>query len=676
MGFAPFWKAWGIQAGLGELGLFTMLFSQLPPANSVVPGTLLYTTDLGLVSSNGTNWFSYLGLFTPSPAEIAAGVPVNTSYYYGDLRRYGCVLDGVTDCVAGLVNACKVGGFLFCPGDMALASFSLAALPNQAVALLPGTTMQGFAGYTCTITGSTPCNVFWSVNAKDISVLDFGCTGNGINSGNGGVGPPTNTGYFWYLQCNAAATGQMGNVRFERNALKNFCGLYWVYVDNTAAVTFPFLGFRAQGNTFTSQAGNNQGPTQITNTANVFGFSGSDTVTTFFTIADVELHDNVAYGAFIKMFAIFWSGVTRAKVYSNTLVGFGTDAGTSDDTGCYALAAYDHSHGTGLLPDEIEFYDNTIDGVRDCGVYTAGVNRIVVNGNRISGQTSLANGTLPKGGIALNAASFADCIGNTFYNCVIGISVAQNPTPTNGRVNVLQNTVHTVPTNGTGVWLSGTSAGNAPAINVDGISVDSIATGTRGVHLVFTTAVGINNLSIQNFDIAGVTNGIDLFSPFSDVPTLGNVRIGRGRFRNIPGNNLQWLNATNPITRATFESIDFMNMITGATGLYMVNAANVTVRALTFYELSSGGTFCWYGSGAQGRVEGVRFVNVATGNKWSGAASELGVSVPAFTGGDNDFIQDLNSFEVGTAGSKYTRQGFQWDRAAVAWKEVRCLTGN
>jgi hypothetical protein len=244
------------------------------------------------------------------------------------------------------------------------------------------------------------------------------------------------------------------------------------------------------------------------------------------------------------------------------------------------------------------------------------------------------------------------------------------------------NIIEDVPTNGVGLWLSGTSAANAPDIGVDGISIAAApgATGVKGILLVFTATVGCNNLDIQNFDVTATANGIQLFAPDSSVPSMGNVRIGAGKLRRITGNNLQWLNATNAATRATFENIVFADMQAGATGLFVQSGVDLTIRGITFCDMTSGATYCYYGGGAQGRLANMQFVNCATANRYDSSASRMGVDAPGWTGNDNDFVQDLNPNEliqvIAAANVKYVRLGWSWDRTAAAWKECRSLTGN
>ena len=631
---------------------------QVISTNPVIPGTSSITL-VPRVNPNIT--------YPQTTAELAAGVnPINTAYPQEDIRRRGATLGDGSDSVAAMVMACAVGGQILIPGPMALASASLAALTNKAISLISGTQIQGIIGSSITITGTTACNVFRSTDASSIQFMDCYFVGNNVGT--------STTGYLWQIVGTAGATKTATDLKFTRGGAENFAGYYWIYLDNTLATTYAITKFICDGSSFTSKAGNCQGPANINITATVIGFSGSDTVLSFYTLKDCVVRNCTVEGAFIKNFVIFWSGTFRCRAHNNTINGIGTDASISNDTGCYALAAYDHSHGTGLLPDQIRFYDNIIDGVRDAGVYCAGANRLNVSNNDISGQTSTANSVIPKGAIAMNSPNYLTLNGNKIYSCAIGISLTQDPANTWARLK--KNTIEAIPANGIGMQISGTTGGNAPDIGIDGVSIHAAsATGVKGIYLVFTATVGCNNLDIQNFDILGCANGLQIYAPDSSVPNMGNVRIGNGKLRRISGNNLQWLSGTNTAQRLVIENVEFLDMQLNAVGLFVQSAVNCRIRGITFADLTGTG-FCYYGGGAQGRLSDVQFINVLPARRFDSSASRMGIDVPAWTGNDNDFVQDINTLELGSAASKYTRTGWVWDQSAAAWKEVRCLTGN
>jgi hypothetical protein len=624
---------------------------------------------------------SLLGL-GQTDAESAAGVsPTNVQYPQGDVRRYGAVLDGVTDCTAAMVQACAVGGSIEVLGTMALASASLAALSGFGIRLNSGTTIRGLKGQPTTVTGTTACQVFVSTDVHDVQFIDFFCKGNNVGT--------SSLGYFWYSTHTSAATQTAGNFFFTRGGLSNFAGYYWVYFDNTAATTYAVSNITVQGGTYTSFAGNGiQGASSILITASVFGFSGSNSITGFYTMTDIRLWENRCVGTFIKNFCTFWSGTVRCKAHDNVLIGFGTDSSFSNDTGCYALTAYDFSHGSGLPPDEIEFYGNTVDGMRDCGIYSSGpnpattfTNRVSIFGNRFSGQTSTANTSTPKGAIAFASTYLAVAHSNDIYNCAIGIAVAQG-SAANGVNWLSKNVCKEMPNSGIGMILSGSTGGQAPKIVVDGFKAQPSAgaTNTAAINVNATASVGIYDLDISDVDIGACYNGIIVQAPDSTVPTLGNVRLSNIKLRAVTGTTIEFAGCTNASQRILIDNITFASMQPGAVGLYVGSAPGLTIRDILFQDLVSGATYCWYGGGAQGRLANVQFENVTAANRYDSSSNRMGVDAPAWTGGANDYVQNLNptvtgSGGFGTSNQKHWTAGWTWDASNAAWAPDVRLTG-
>jgi hypothetical protein len=613
--------------------------------------------------------------FAQTPGETSAGVtPTNTAdipgnHPSGDVARYGCVMDGSTNDTANFQNACKVGGEIVISGPLALASGSLAALPDGGITLKSNTTIRCVNGGRIVVTGTTACNVFVSTNASNIKFIDVDCTGNSAGT--------ESIGYFWWCKGTSAAAGPMVNLRFVRGSLTNFAAFYWIYFDNSLGTTYPMRDIRVTDASFTSLPGNAQGPTNIIVPAAMIGFSGSDTIRTLETVRDCHVENCTADGTYIKSFVAIWSGTFRIRVSGNILRNFGTDTSFANDVGVYAMLAYDHSHGTGLRPDLIEFSNNIVDSVRSCGIYIAGANRISILNNQINGQTDTVDGTLPKGGIAINASQVVTVRGNTLDLCYYGIQCYLEPgSTTNDRAVIQDNVISNVAASGTGVKVGGTTGGNAPSIEIDGLAIDSANASVTGILIVGTSAVGIDNLAIRNFRINTKNHGIRVYNPDASAPAFGNVHLGNGDIQSFNSYGILFNNCSNTLTRLTIDSIVFSMPDPGAVMLYVAGSTGLTVRNVTFCDMTTGTGAGWYGSNAKGRLEGVRYVNVAVGNRYLTAGNDLGVSAPAGWGADNDFVQNLDVSELGTAGGKYVRLGWTFDRSAGAWKECRALTGN
>jgi len=345
-----------------------------------------------------------------------------------------------------------------------------------------------------------------------------------------------------------------------------------------------------------------------------------------------------------------------------------------------ALSAYSSGGAVANLsaPDLCEFAFNTIDGVRDAGIYLAATNRVTISNNTILGQTSTLDGTLPKGAIALNQDLLPTLDDNKIYNCAFGISIVP-------AIQVSQNIRNTeisaIPVSGNGIKINPVAPGAGGSgcvgeVIIDGLKIDATAASVIGVYVYSNSTIGIANFELRNFKITCPNVGIYQFSSDATVPALGNVRIFNGLLANFTNTGLRYSNCSNANTRAVIGDVVFSNPIAGSNMIIVAASSGLTIRNLTFNDMTSGGGFAWSGGTAQGRMEGVRFSNVAVANRYSGAANEMGVIAPAWTGNVNDFVQDLNITEQGAAASKYLRIGWSWDRVAAAWKEMRCLTGN
>jgi hypothetical protein len=84
--------------------------------------------------------------------------------------------------------------------------------------------------------------------------------------------------------------------------------------------------------------------------------------------------------------------------------------------------------------------------------------------------------------------------------------------------------------------------------------------------------------------------------------------------------------------------------------------------------MTSGAGYCWYGNLAEGRVEGIRFVNVASARKYfTDTGVDLGIDTPAFTAVSGDFVQNLAPVDVTGATWDYQILGWQY---TTSWRAV------
>jgi len=610
-------------------------------------------------------------LFPQTSAESAVGVvPVNyqdipANRPVGDVARYGCVMDGATDDTAAFALACSLGGKLVISGPMALSSSTLSSLTNGGITLKSGTTIRFTNGGSITVTGTTACNVFYSTNQYNIRLIDPKVTGNGVGSASA-------LGYLWYCKADASASSNLTGYEIRGGIISNFGGNYWVYFDNTAGTTYYFKTIRVTGTQFISLTGNARAPTDIQVTAHVLGFSGSDTVS-YYGVRDVKIERCYADGTYIKSFAVAWTGVENFTVCNNTLDNFGTDSSFTNDTGAYAIFAYDHGHGaTSTPPDSIDFYGNFISAVRDCGIYIAGANRVSISNNIIRAQTSTADTSLPKGAIALNSPSIATLVGNRIHDSQLGVSVVPN---TSSVTTISDTLISNIRASGFGVKIAPTGTGTVGDVIIDGIKISTANASVVGVQVGSNSTIGLSNFALRNFRIATPFIGLYQFSTDSTVPAIGTSHVCNGEFANQANYGINWVNNTNAASRAIFENLAFYSPVAGAVMLDVATSNNVTVRNITFNDMTSGAGFGIKSTSTQGTLSDVYFRNVAVGNRYS-TSNDMGVISPGWTGNINDFVQNLNPTELGSAASKYVILGWVYDAANAAWKNCRCLTGN
>lgn len=620
-------------------------------------------------------------IFDQTPAEALALVtPANMKYQAGLIPRYNGILDGATDCVAALAQAMSVGQEVIIDGPCALASASLAALPNKGIAIAIGTKLRCTPAGSITITGTTPCNVFYSTDTQGIHFESLSVLGNG----NAGGTITTTTGYFWYHKMTAAAVADQRSFKMLNCTLANFGGLYWAYFDNTLATNstgFAMRDVRIENNTFISASGNAQSPALITYTACCVAFSGSDIVTNYASMTDIHVNGNTAYGQYMKQFCIFWSGVNRAFCTRNILSGFGTDGSFTNDTGCYAILVYDHAHGTGLFPDSIEINHNIIQGVRDCGIYLAAVGRVNCNGNRISGQTSTANGTIPKAAIAIGGGPLSTSIvsvnDTTIDGCYTGITAIASQ---GSDLTITKTHITNVLAGGMGILVQPTGTGNVGIVVVDGIKVHSPNATVTACRIDSNATVSLGYCSLLNFDFDVLYTGITQVSVGATTPSYGLIKLANGFIRNTGNAGINWVNCSNAATRLVLENIEFYGQQLNCAVLNLNATVGLRVNGITFHDMATGGTgFCWYAAGSQGSVESVRYRNIAVANRYT-PGTDFGIGAPAWTGNLTDYVQNLNPTVTGTGGfgtvnQKQWTAGWGWDRVNANWAPDVRLTG-
>ena len=600
-------------------------------------------------------------LLVRTAAEIAAGItPTNYAYVAGDIRRYGGVGDGSTDNVTALQAACsqsaQAGG---APVTGLLGTFNLASA-SLPIVLGTGCRIygEGLESSQFTVTGTSANNVFSATNKAKLEFRGFTLRGNSQASTSG-------NGLAFYIQQNgsAAAVGRGYKIRDCR--FENFKGDYWLNFENTGS-TYAMREIRIRDCEFATETGNARNGASAAVPSCMVAFYGSATSPNGL-ITDARVHGCTADGTYGKTFGVAWQTTARIKFDHNTLRNFGTDASISNDAAAYALFAYDNSGGSGAQPDEIEFSDNVIDGVRSCGVFCASVKRITVRDNTIRGQTDSVDGVIPKGAIALNQAERAYVSGNEISDCLYGIEIVLTAGATASKAVIRNTTITSVTASGFGIKAQVSGSGQARSLVIDGLTIDAPNASAIGVRVESTSTFGFKNLAIKNFSINAPT-GIQLYSANATVPNMGTTVIRNGEIIGADNYGIQWNNASNTASRTVIENVSFHDPVAGAALLFVNSSKGLTIRNIAFHDMTSGSSFCWYANLAEGRVEGVRFVNVSSARRYfTDTGVDLGIDTPAFTAVGGDFVQNLNPVDVTGATWDYQILGWQY---TTSWRAV------
>lgn len=753
------------------------LYEFTSPDNPIVFGTSLITVRI--VSTSGP-----IGGIPQTAAEIAAGVtPTVTTYLPGQFERYGgsTALTDNTLPIQAALNCAQYGQpVLPSPGTWFVPSIASTGNDEHALTFYSNTAWVGPSGGVAIIklTGIAGSHLLYGRNTANVSFSGTRFYGNSatgtIVGGSYGLG-----GAIVFVNDTGAIT-PAGNYRITDCNFDNFGGAYWIYVDSHLSTTYDTTDIRMRGNTFTSYAGNCvDQETQYASDCMVFIGSA----TTSHVIADVEISGNTAYGQYIKRMVTIWGSTNRFNVHHNRAIGFGTNGFFTDipnawngsitypvgyqvvsggnvyicvlqhinhvppnatywtlvgalgatgygGSSCYAFIVYRQSAQYG--PDEIVFDSNIIDGVLDCGFYIASAINVTITNNYITGQTSVAETSIPKGAIAVDGCTVTKITDNKMENCKRNITwvgaagLARTLIATNQITNMPNSSIGVrVITNLAQAWSGATFyAPNAIVIS-GGIRYYSILAHTNQVppNATYWTAFTSNtdqwiSCEIVGNEIIGYQNSGTIGVDIETTPSYG------GRYLRVANNTFDCYRYNffmNYITGvdAVYNKIDLIgntSRLGNSGGFYLGNSItpSYTIKGNTF---SQGGAFnnsVWHivtaaggapGSGLKGLsicdndfydftggtgaciicpnlvgpcdFRNNRFANVTNAHLGDASAVDnLGFNIPPWTGNQGAFVQFFQPTEAGGAGNKYMLSGWRWDYANVAWKQVRELTGN
>lgn len=707
----------------------------------------------------------FLGL-VPTQAEVDKGVTASITDFLkdpGDIRRYGgdkAALDNTAALAAAVAQASSTATdaaqVYAPPGNWNFAS------TTGAVCTLPdGVAVRG-AGRdvtTFTVTGSANTTGFFrGTNVLGFSLSDITLVGNSVASG-------FNDGGAVFMSITNAATGPVGNYQIDRCRFSNFQATYWICQTalSASAQTHGSKNFAVRNCDFVSFAGNARSTAIGVPSFCIMSVGGSTPASTF---ENIEVCGNTADCTYLKGFFLDFGGSKHVNIHDNVVVGAGTDAFFSDDSGCYAFASYatgyfsvtnisaaasavvsaaghtftngdtvtfsqmyDAGFATGnpgslmralndltftisgvvagvsfvvpvntsaldayssggvvqnvSWPEMTRYHHNTVDGVRDCGFYFASNAHIEATDNEVTGQTCNVETSLRKGAIVAVGCRDAFIIDNKIWGCQQGIHA--EPLMNSGSLKISGNRLQNCLTGCDYIRVTGCFPNVASSVSESVHITDNVILGrivTDLTHVAIridsTNLYGIRRLKISNntLDVIGGAFVVNVAGGSGDA-ILYDVDISGNKIV-AQGGHAVWLLGGTP-----YYSIRSNSFVKGT---YFVDTDHLFgsgVRASVVANDFQGGAFttgAWVriaapAAGSQFRAN--TFENVAPANMVSNTdAVNLGVDAPNWVGKQGNIVETPRQVEQGVALSKYINTGYFYDATAVAWQEMRVLTGN
>lgn len=594
------------------------IYYQVETANPITIGT----TSISFVKIEDPN-ITY-ELTSDEAAEGLTVNDINDSYPERHYLRYKAAMDGSTDDSTAFENMVKLSGDLILPpGETVLNSANLTTL-----ALKAGTKIIGAGkGLTkITLSGTTEVRLFSITNVSNIEISDLTIRGNNQASS--------------YVSANAIYVTQTGsteisNFTFKNLRLENFKSDAWICFHNNNG-TAKIRDIHIENCTFQTESGNARGPTDIAIPAACIWFEGEESNTTG-TVEDAWVIDCWFDCEHTKSGIGIWDNTKNINVRDPIILNAGKNGVFSDDKGSYAIFAYDNSVGAGAaVPTNVKIDGAIIVDPRDCGFYVTTAKDFQFTNFTITGQTSDADTTLPKGAIAINGGN-GRIKGGTIDDCQIGIV----PKPDSGETVYVENVqIGAIKTNGEGIKHKVGGGVDTGIIRISNGEVLGTATGVTAL-FIQTTNTGdvLEKLIIKDSEFAGPSGDIVL------TKTAGNVDINETHIKNVrlsggsAASNFGMTDNDNPVF------IDDLTVISGGDfdAVDLRSCTIVHIDGLKLRNKTTGSNKMVNFQGTRGTLQGVVFQNVSTGQRFEVSGSnEMGSEIPTWTGDEGDYVQNIN----------------------------------
>lgn len=575
-----------------------------------------------------------------------------------DARAFG-VLTSAIDNVAPLVKAINAAALaktrlVLPPGTINLASASLAAISGIA---LPSNTSIIGAGARATkllVTGSTAANLFTATNVSHVRVTNVYAVGNGIDGGFG-------DGAFINVSLHKeTASADMEDIFVTDSTLENFTTARWISFihyglnSTTNDSTYKMRRVGVLRNNYVSVSGNNPNPQSLGQTRSFVEFNGFHG-----PIRDAVQDDYTMDGYYVKQGLGVFSDVADSSFSIQRISNVGQSAAT-DDVGAYAV-----THYAGFAtPTRNRFKIGTIENPWSIGVYDASGRDALFEVNECYGQRDTVTATLGKGCIVESDGYDNNYRFGRIYNSEYGAYISgfnpSNSDPASIRHVFVDARIDNVTEAVTVVGGGGSSWGGGVTLTGE---IDSLGRASSNGLTLLGAGAGISDVDFNmRTTVTGkaITIGPSGSPVIKDTIIRKNIYHGDG-YALFAGSGLNWDNV----------SIygDFMGQ-TSASAVQITDGRKFKIDARIINQASG---YAAYLEGCRGTLK-IEYVN--SPNTIYPSANALGAAIPSWSGNQNDFVQNLNPAELGSAGSKYVVTGWLNVTGGTAWRDVRTLTGN
>lgn len=313
------------------------------------------------------------------------------------LEQFGggvTVVDNTAALVRALDHLAQSGGgcVSFGTGRYRFASASLAHRPGIELPANITLAGRGKDQTELVVTGDEQC--YFLLNERGASnhlVRDLTARGNGVAHGNGPGG------FYYCSVLRSTAVADVVNCRFANVRLRNFGGDFWIRFYCTSDAHSIHLCGIEPGCEIISAPGNARGPENLGITTFAVEFRGDGGL-----IADCFVHGLKANLRWLKGGVAAFGRVRNLSI-SDVALDDAFAGYAVPDKGAYAILLYDTGPNDIVTGTMIE--RPAIMRPFSCGLYLAGTRDTKMISPMISGQSDIADATLPKGAISLNGAN-------------------------------------------------------------------------------------------------------------------------------------------------------------------------------------------------------------------------------------------------------------------------------